>query len=47
MTGNAIRDDGAKALSKMLRVNTTLTSLNLRGEKEGKGKEQEWEKENE
>ena len=29
MTVNNIGDEGAKALSGMLRVNTTLTSLNL------------------
>ena len=41
MTGNAIGDEGAKALSEVLK-NTTLTSLNLRGEEEEKnGKEKE------
>ena len=29
MTDNKIGDEGAKALSEMLKVNTTLTSLNL------------------
>ena len=34
MTGNEIGVEGAKALSEMLKVNTTLTSLNLLGEEE-------------
>ena len=34
MTGNDIGDEGAKALSEMLKVNTTLTSLNLGSEEE-------------
>ena len=29
MAGNEIGDEGAKALSEMLNVNRTLTSLNL------------------
>ena len=33
MTGNGIGDEGAKALSEMLKVNTTLTSLDFRGKK--------------
>ena len=33
MTANEIGDEGAKALCVMLRVNTTLTSLNLECEK--------------
>ena len=46
MTGNDIGDEGAKALSEMLKVNTTLTSLDLSGEEEerkrkDKGKEKE------
>ena len=42
MTENVIEDEGVKALCEMLKVNTTLTSLNLRGEKEGRrGKEEE------
>ena len=36
MTDNGIRDEGTKAISEMLRVNTTLTSLNLRCEEERK-----------
>ena len=32
MTDNGIGDEGAKAMSEMLKVNTTLTSLNLEGE---------------
>ena len=31
MTVNEIRAEGAKAVSEMLKVNTTLTSLNLCG----------------
>ena len=41
MTDNEIGDEGAKALSEMLKVNTTLTSLDLSGEEERKGKEKE------
>ena len=36
MTGNGIRDEGAKSLSEMLKVNNTLTSLNLGCEEEEK-----------
>ena len=36
MTDNMIGDEGAKALSEMLKVNTTLTSLNLGCEEERK-----------
>ena len=36
MTGNGIGDEGAKAISEMLKVNSTLTELNLRGEEERK-----------
>ena len=36
MTGNEIGDEGAKAMSEMLKVNTTLTSLNLSSEEERK-----------
>ena len=32
MTDNEIRVEGAKALSEMLKVNTTLASLDLRSE---------------
>ena len=34
MAANQIGDEGAKALSEMLKVNTTLTSLELGSEKE-------------
>ena len=45
MTGNKIGDEGAKTLSEMLTVNTTLTSLNLWGEEEErKGKRKKREK---
>ena len=45
MTDNGIGDEGAKVLSEMLKVNTTLTSLNLRGEEEMKEKEEKEKKE--
>ena len=38
MTGNEIGDEGAKALSEMLKVNSTLTTLDLRCEEERKEK---------
>ena len=41
MTGNEIGDKGAKAIIAVLKVNTTLTSLNLSGEEEGKKRERE------
>ena len=47
MTENEIGDEGAKAISEMIRVNTTLTTLDLSCEEEGKGKEKEQEKKNE
>ena len=34
MTDNWIRAEGAKAMSEMLKVNTTLTTLNLWSEEE-------------
>ena len=37
MTDNGIGDKGAKSMSEMLKVNTTLTSLNLRSVEERKG----------
>ena len=43
MTDNHMRDEGAKSMSEMLKVNSTLTSLDLRGEEE-KGIIQEKEK---
>ena len=36
MTGNGIGDEGAKSMSEMMKVNTTLTSLDLSGEEERK-----------
>ena len=42
MTGNEIGVEGAKTMSEMLKVNTTLTSLDLgREEEKRKGKEKE------
>ena len=38
MTDNEIGVEGAKALCEMLKVNTTLTSLNLDGDKKAKRK---------
>ena len=32
MTGNGIGDEGAKAMSEMLKMNTTLISLDLDSE---------------
>ena len=43
MTDNGIGNEGAKTMSEMLKVNSTLTSLDLRGEEE-KGIIQEKEK---
>ena len=34
MTGNKIGDEGAKAMSEMLKVNTTLIGLNMGSEEE-------------
>jgi hypothetical protein len=31
MLGTNIGDDGAKAIAEALKINTTLTSINLRG----------------
>ena len=39
MTDNKIGDEGAKAMSEMLKENTALTTLDLTGEEERKGKE--------
>ena len=36
MTGNDIGDEGAKSMSEMLKTNTTLASLDLSCEEEGK-----------
>ena len=38
MTGNDIGDEGVKALSEMLKVNATLTSLDLSCEEEERNK---------
>ena len=40
MTGNGIGVEGAKAMSEMVKVNSTLTSLNLWGEEERKEREE-------
>ena len=34
MTGNEIGEEGAKSMSEMLKVNKTLTKLNLGGEEQ-------------
>ena len=39
MADNGIGSEGAKAQSEMLKVNSTLTTLNLRSEEEAKEKE--------
>ena len=39
MTDNEIGVEGAKSLSEILKVNTTLTTLNLSSEEERKEKE--------
>ena len=36
MTDNQIGDEGAKAMSEMMKANTTLTSLDLSSEEERK-----------
>ena len=36
MTGNGIGEEGAKAMSEMMKVNTTLTTLDLSCEEERK-----------
>ena len=41
MTDNEIGDEGAKALSEMLKVNSALTTLNLTSEEERRDKENE------
>ena len=38
MTGNGIGAEGAKSLSEMLKVNTTLTGLDLTCEEERRNK---------
>ena len=45
MTDNWIRVEGAKSMSEMLKVNTTLTTLNLFGEEERKEREEKRKKE--
>lgn len=45
MTGNEIGVEGAKSMSDVLKVNTTLNELLLCCEEERKGKEKEQEKE--
>ena len=45
MTGNGIGVEGAKTMSEMMKVNTTLTSLNMRGEEERKEREEKEKKE--
>ena len=40
MTDNEIGEEGAKAMSEMLKVNSTLTELNLGSEEERKEREE-------
>ena len=44
MTDNRIGDEGAKSLSEMMKVNTTLKSLILGGEEEEEKTKREQEK---
>ena len=44
MTGNKIGDEGAKAMSEMLKLNTTLTLLVQIGEEERRENEKKKEK---
>ena len=46
MAGNGIGDEGVKAVIEMLKVNTTLTELNVTSDEERKKKEKR-EKKNE
>ena len=46
MTGNLIEDEGAKAISEMVKVNKRLTTLNLSSEEERKRERREREKKN-
>ena len=39
MTDNKIGDEGAKAMSEMVKVNSSLTTLDLGGEEERKERE--------
>ena len=41
MTGNGIGAEGAKAMSEMMKLNSTLTALNLSREEERKENEKE------
>lgn len=36
MIGNKIRDEGAKVISEMLKINTTLALLDLESKEEGR-----------
>ena len=45
MTANRIGDEGAKAMGEMLKVNTTLTTLNLKCDEERKVKRMRMKKE--
>ena len=40
MTDNGIGDEGAKAMSEMMKVNSTLTTLDLSCEEERKEREE-------
>ena len=45
MTGNRIGVEGAKAMSEMMKVNSTLTTLDLSCEEERKKREEKEKKE--
>ena len=44
MTDNGVRVEGAKAISEMLKVNTTLTELNLSSVEERKNEKKKGKK---
>ena len=45
MTDTKMRDEGARSISEMLKVNTTLTSLNLYGKEEERNEKEKEKKE--
>ena len=47
MTDNGIEDEGVKALSEVLKVNSTLTALGLGSEEEREERERNQRKKNE
>ena len=47
MAGNGIGDEGVKAVIEILKVNTTLTKLNVTSDEEERKKKEKGEKKNE